>query len=57
MMQIGIKKISENDTNLNMFLVWSSTSDISSLAPHHEFCPIVWRRQITKEKNYLTDNE
>lgn len=47
----GIKKISVKEINLKIFPAWSSTNDMSNLAPHHEFWP-----RICKMANYITIN-
>lgn len=40
----GIRKISVNEINRSMFLDWNSTSEMARRAPHHEFCPKVYKR-------------
>jgi len=37
----GMRNISVKATSRSIFLDWNSTSDINSLAPHHEFWPSV----------------
>lgn len=45
MMTIGINKISERAANRKMFDVCNSTIEIIRRAPHHEFCPSVYKKE------------
>lgn len=45
-MHNGIKKTSENAASRNKFLVCSSTTEITSLAAHQKFCPIIYTKKI-----------
>lgn len=44
MMTSGINRISDSAAKRKIFDVWSSTSEIINRAPHHEFCPRVWKK-------------
>lgn len=49
-MHNGISRISENEAKRKIFLVWNSTIEIKSRAPHHEFCPNVYKNAIKKKQ-------
>jgi hypothetical protein len=40
----GIIMISVKAMSLRMFKDWNSTSEMSRRAPHHEFWPMVWKK-------------
>lgn len=44
----GIMKISAKAAAFKILLAWNSTSEIKNLAPHQEFWPIIYLKNITK---------